>query len=142
MFALAANNKNGRRLTTADKKHAILLALQTWPEKSMHMLAEQIGCSYQFVQQEKPKVASTCHLPSRVTGKDGKSCPASSRACADQRTRRFSAAEMVPPIALAFWRPVVSCKCAYRFVVCACEWPSCSPICARLMPWSLMATLA
>jgi len=78
-YALGANKANGHRMTLADKKHAIVLAIQTWPDRSMHQIAEQIGCTYQYVQQEKAKVASTCHLPERVTGKDGKSYPATRR---------------------------------------------------------------
>lgn len=76
-FALGANKANGQRLTTADKKHAIVLALQTWPDRSATMIAEQIGCSQQHVQHVKAGVTSACNLPSRVTGKDGKSYPAS-----------------------------------------------------------------
>lgn len=75
-FALGANKANGHRLTAADKKNAVALAFRNWPYRSMHQIAEQIGCSYQYVQQERPKVASTCQLPGRVTGKDGKSYPA------------------------------------------------------------------
>ena len=43
-FALGANRTNGMRLGQADKKHAILLALKAWPDRSTHQIAEQIGC--------------------------------------------------------------------------------------------------
>ena len=33
-FALGANKTQGQRLSPADKKHAILLALKAWPDKS------------------------------------------------------------------------------------------------------------
>lgn len=78
-FALGANKANGQRLTEADKTHAVMLAFETWPERSSNQLAEQIGCSAQYVQQRRAKVPSTWNLPERVTGKDGKSYPASHR---------------------------------------------------------------
>lgn len=76
-FALGANKENGLQLTKADKKHAILLALQTWPERSMVQMSEQIGCSLSYVKTVKDQVFTSEDLPSRVTGKDGKSYPAS-----------------------------------------------------------------
>jgi hypothetical protein len=76
-FALGANRENGQRMTSADKKHAILMALTTWPEKSQRAIAEQIGCSDVYISQvKKTHVQSTSHLPDRVLGKDGKSYPA------------------------------------------------------------------
>lgn len=74
-FALGANRVNGHQLTTADKKHAIVLALQTWPERSGRQLAEQIGCNHEYVTRIKNQVLPSQHLT--VTGKDGKSYPAS-----------------------------------------------------------------
>lgn len=43
-FALGANRKNGERLKSSDLRHAVLLAFQTWPDRSARELAEQIGC--------------------------------------------------------------------------------------------------
>lgn len=76
-FALGANKTNGQRMTTADKKHAIALALQAWPDRSQTQIAEQIGCTQQWVAQVRAQLkdTSTCNLPDRVTGKDGKSYP-------------------------------------------------------------------
>lgn len=79
-FALAANRENGLQLTKADKKHAILLALQTWPERSANQIADQIGCGQQYVSRIRDEVTPMRNLPSRVTGKDGKSYPASRNA--------------------------------------------------------------
>ncbi len=76
-FALGANRTNSHEMTKADKKHAIVLAISTWPERSGRQIAEQIGCEHRYVDQVKAKVGSTTHLPDRVTGKDGKSYPAS-----------------------------------------------------------------
>ena len=78
-YALGANKVNGARLTTDDKRQAILLALKAWPDKGSRELAEQIGCSDRYVLNIKDEVRTTSHLPNRVTGKDGKSYPATRR---------------------------------------------------------------
>ena len=75
-WALGANRTNGQRLTAADKRHAILLALAAWPELSANQIAEQIGCSQRYVSSVRDQVRSTSNLPSTVTGKDGKTYPA------------------------------------------------------------------
>lgn len=75
-FALGANRANGAQLTASDKKHAVLLALRQWPERSASQLAEQVGCNRRYVDQLKAEVGSTTNLPDRVTGKDGKRYPA------------------------------------------------------------------
>ena len=74
--ALGANRANGHRLTKADKKHAIGLAVKTWPDRSGRKLADQLGCSEKYVRVLRDQVRTTTHLPARVTGKDGKSYPA------------------------------------------------------------------
>lgn len=77
-FALGANKENGQRLSASDKKHAILLALKTWPDRSQQQIADQIGCTREWIGQVKRNtVEVTSTLPTRVTGKDGKSYPAS-----------------------------------------------------------------
>lgn len=76
-FALGANKSNGQRLTVNDKKHAILLALQAFPARSAGAIAEQIGVNQDYVSELRRKVKDTLDLPERVTGKDGKSYPAS-----------------------------------------------------------------
>lgn len=80
-YALGANRANGRRLNLADKKHAILLALKAWGGeggKSVREISEQIGCALSYVQQIEKQVTCSGHLEprARVTGKDGKSYPA------------------------------------------------------------------
>ncbi|MGE0450222.1 MAG: hypothetical protein AB7Q29_11640 [Vicinamibacterales bacterium] len=74
-FALGANRTNGKNMTAADKRHAIVMALQTWPERSQVQIAEQIGCTREWVGQVRRsmEVTSTVPVPARVTGKDGKS---------------------------------------------------------------------
>lgn len=90
-FALGANKANGSRMTAVDKKHAIVLAVQTWKDtKTQTAIAEQIGCSQGLVSQ----VISANNLlgdrPQRVIGKDGKSYP-SSRAAVDARRSEIAA---------------------------------------------------
>ena len=74
---MQTHNLHGKNMTPADKKHAIVLALQTWPERSQRDIADQIGCSKTWVQNIRSDMVTTDHLPDRVTGKDGKSYPAS-----------------------------------------------------------------
>lgn len=75
-FALGANKKNGKRLTSTDLQHAIRLAFKTWPDKSTTMIAEQVGCTQRYVSTIHEQVRTTSNLADRVTGKDGKSYPA------------------------------------------------------------------
>ena len=74
--ALGANRSHGQRLTGADKKHAIELAFEAWPERSQRRIAAQIGCSQQYVGKVRAQVTTSCHLPERTVGTDGKSYPA------------------------------------------------------------------
>jgi hypothetical protein len=75
-FALGANKTNGQLLTQADKKHAIVLALKHWPDKSAKVIAEQVGATAKYVGDIRDRVMDSLNLPERVTGKDGKSYPA------------------------------------------------------------------
>ena len=72
----AGGGNRGAGLNAADKRHAILLALKAWPDKSSSQIAQQVGCSDQYVLDLRKQVPSSWNLPSRVTGKDGKSYPA------------------------------------------------------------------
>jgi len=76
-FALGANRANGQRLSEADKRHAIVLALAAWPDKPASEIAEQAGCGHSYVSRVRAEVSTSGNLPDRVTGKDGKSYPAS-----------------------------------------------------------------
>ena len=75
-FALGANRKHGQRLNLADKRHAIELALATWPDLSQRRIAAQVGCSKSYVGSVRAQVSTSGHLLSRVVGRDGKSYPA------------------------------------------------------------------
>lgn len=76
-FALGANRANGHRLTDADKKHALRLAVATFPERSMRQLAEQVGCSSTYASRIRDEVQTSLQPVSRVTGADGKTYHAS-----------------------------------------------------------------
>jgi len=58
-FALGANKAHGKRLSNQDKRHAIKLAVERWPEKSGALIAEQIGCSRSYVVQIKSGMTTT-----------------------------------------------------------------------------------
>ena len=74
--ALGANRAHGQRLTSADKKHAIELAVEAWPERSQRRIAAQVGCSPGYVNKIRGQVFTSEHLPERTVGTDGKSYPA------------------------------------------------------------------
>lgn len=94
-FALGANKANGKRLTDADKMHAIKLALQAWPDRSSVQIAEQLGCTNAYVGRIRYQVHTSMNLPNRVTGKDGKSYPAQRPRTGKQDARVETIAEMV-----------------------------------------------
>lgn len=73
-YALGANGAHGQRLTGADRKHAIQLALVAFPQWTGSEIARQIGCSHQWVSDVKRgmRVQATCTMPDVVTGKDGR----------------------------------------------------------------------
>lgn len=58
-FALGANRTNGKRLTDADKTHAIAVARQAWPDKMQCEIAEQVGCHPSLVSRVYQKLNSS-----------------------------------------------------------------------------------
>jgi hypothetical protein len=54
-----------------------VLALQVFKERSATELAAQIGVHQTYVSRVRDEVKTCLDLPDRVTGKDGKSYPAS-----------------------------------------------------------------
>ncbi len=59
-----------------DKRHAILLAVKAWRDRPAGEIADQIGCSRSWVSEVRAEQDSATGNLSRVTGKDGKSYPA------------------------------------------------------------------
>lgn len=59
------------------EKHAILAALQAWPQRSGWQVAEQVGCDRTDVDNRmRTEVVTSHHLSSRVTGDDGRAARA------------------------------------------------------------------
>lgn len=71
--ALGANATNGLFRTTADKRHAVEVALEEWPDRSNPVLAEICKVSVEFVRKQRQ--SSSVPPPATVTGKDGKQYP-------------------------------------------------------------------
>lgn len=72
--------ENALRPTRGDVRHAVELALRTWPEKTQREIAAQVGCSLGSVATIKGQLFSREQLPdapATVTGKDGKVYPTS-----------------------------------------------------------------
>lgn len=72
-LALGANATNGLFRTVADKRNAVEVALEEWPDKSNAVLAELCKVSVEFVR--KLRRSSGVPQPATVTGKDGKQYP-------------------------------------------------------------------
>ena len=62
----------GQRLTGADKRHAIELAYRAWPDLSQVRIATQVGCTQQYVSRVRGQLTTSCKLPDRVVGVDGR----------------------------------------------------------------------
>lgn len=86
-FALGANRTNGKRLSEADKRHAILIAVNAWPDRSMRQIAEQVGCSSTYASKVRAEVQPGLQPVERVVGADGVSYPASKEARLSTRER-------------------------------------------------------
>lgn len=77
LAAIAANWKQGLGLTQADRKRAIELAVNMWPEMSNNMLATKIGCSDMTVKRYRDSISGSTNVePEKRQGKDGKVYPA------------------------------------------------------------------
>jgi len=60
-------------------RHAVELALRTWPKKTQREIAAQVGCDFGYVSKIKGGLLTSQQLdaPTTVTGKDGKTYPTS-----------------------------------------------------------------
>lgn len=76
-FAIGANKANGIRPNKGDVKHAVELALRTWPEKTQQAIAEQVGCSQGYVSQRKADVIASNNVdfPTARTDSLGRNQP-------------------------------------------------------------------
>ena len=90
-FAIGANKANGIRPNKGDVKHAVELALRTWPEKTQQAIAEQVGCSQKHVCIIKSQFIPRYELPTEVTGRDGKTYPTTKTKAARVNTEKQAA---------------------------------------------------
>lgn len=78
-FALGANKANGQRLSEADRRHAVLMAVKTFlNDKSQKQIAKHVGVSQGFVSLVISR--NNVGRPERVPGADGNTYPSSAKA--------------------------------------------------------------
>lgn len=68
-FALGANKTNGKRLSEADKTHAVAVALAMWPEKMQREIANQVGCSESLVSKAAAAAARNTGVAPELRGR-------------------------------------------------------------------------
>ena len=61
--AIIGNGKQGFGLTTNDRKRAIMLAIQQWPDRSNRMIAEAVGCSRDSVRRMRDEISTGADAP-------------------------------------------------------------------------------
>ena len=71
-YALGANRAHGQRLNGDDKRRAIEIAYQSWPDISQVRIASQVGCDQGYVSRVRAQLMTSHKLPDRVVGKDGR----------------------------------------------------------------------
>lgn len=78
VHALGANATNGVYRTNADKRNAVEIALEEWPEKANTVIAEMCRVSVELVRRCRVELTKLERIeqPKSVTGKDGKQYPA------------------------------------------------------------------
>ena len=69
-YGLGSNRVNGLRLSPGDKRRAVELAVDRFPNKSQQEIADHVGCSQQYVGKVKGDVTPSCNVP--PTRKDSK----------------------------------------------------------------------
>jgi uncharacterized membrane protein YgcG len=76
--ALGANATNGVYRTNADKRNAVEIALEEWPDRANPVIAELCRVSPDLVRRCRNEMSSAGRLEprERVTGRDGKEYPA------------------------------------------------------------------
>jgi len=76
-LALGANSTNGIYRSSADKRNAVEIALEEWPEMSNSVLAETCKVSQDLVRRCRLEMEKSNRIDSQsqVTGKDGKQYP-------------------------------------------------------------------
>lgn len=75
--ALGANAIHGLPMKRGNVKRAVELAVKTWPNKSQQEIAEQVGCTKQYVGQLKAEISKQVYLPPTRTDSIGRTRPTS-----------------------------------------------------------------
>lgn len=93
--ALGANATNGVYRNNADKRNAVEIALEEWPDRANPVLAEICRVSADLVRRCRAEMASSGRLERRekVTGRDGKEYPAQIERQPRGKTERSSSEE-------------------------------------------------
>ena len=86
-FALGANRAHGQRLSGEDKRRAIEIAYNAWPEISQRRIAAHVGCGHQYVGRVREQLAPRRQLPDLVVGSDGRERPATRPSTSRQGAR-------------------------------------------------------
>lgn len=75
--ALGANATNGVYRTNDDKRNAVEIALEEWPDLANPVIAEICRVSVELVRRRRTELTQSGKLqrPERVTGRDGKEYP-------------------------------------------------------------------
>ena len=97
-FALRANRAHGRRLSTADKRRAVELAYEAWPDLTQTQIARHVGCNQSYVSKVRAQlVGIPSHtLPDRVIRSDGRSIPATLPRRSSSESSASSSTSAVP----------------------------------------------
>lgn len=76
--ALGANATNGVYRTNADKRNAVGIALEEWPDRANPVIAEICRVSVELVRTRRSELTKAGKIgrPETVTGRDGKEYPA------------------------------------------------------------------
>jgi hypothetical protein len=76
--ALGANVTNGVHRNSADKRNAVEIALEEWPDRANPVIAEICHVSVEFVRTTRVQLTKSGHLTpaETVIGRDGKEYPA------------------------------------------------------------------
>ncbi len=75
----------GMGIVTPDKRRAVTIALERWPEKSDRVIAQLCGVNHEMVKPLRPQVAESATssgAPAKRQGADGKQYPAANKPAA------------------------------------------------------------
>ena len=77
LLALKANATNGLRRSNADKRRAVTVALERWPDKSDRVIAQICGVAHPLVASCRPApLEDSSNAPATRTTADGRQYPA------------------------------------------------------------------